>query len=135
MGQSEARELIRQYRTTLENGPGPPKPKGNPPPTTAEVGRPFALAQDDHSELAVGQPADEYHELHAAESVTVGVGRALVQLCQSEFVVQSPLPCPPRHGPPPPGVGIFLPLVALQEACWEAVGVWPALAQPCAMTW
>ena len=108
------------------------------------VGPPFALAQDDQSELAVGQPADAYHELHAAESVTVGVGCALVQLCQSEFVVQSPPPVLlpyPRHGPPPgppvhePEVGMFLPLVALKVACWDAVGVWPALAQPCAMTW
>ena len=90
----------------------------------------MALAQDDQSELAVGQPADAYHELHAAESEAVGVGCALVQLCQLEFVVQSPpllLPCPPRHGPPsppfpfpfhgPPEVGMFLPLVALKVAC------------------
>jgi hypothetical protein len=101
----------------LAHEPGPPG-KGKPPTPTTEVGKPFALAQDDQSELAVGQPADAYHELHAAESLAVGVGCALVQLCQSEFVVQSPLLCPPRHGPVPPiDVGRFLPLVALKLAC------------------
>lgn len=140
-GQSRDQDLRQHRKNTLENGPGPPQAKGPGPPATAEEGQPFALAQDDQSELAVGKPAEAYHELHAAESVTVGVGCALVQLCQLEFVVQSPLllPCP-RHWPPgppdhEPEVGVFLPLVALKVACWDAVGVWPALAQPCAMTW
>ena len=122
---------MNNSKATLENGPGPPKAKGNAPPLMAAEGRPFALAQEDHSELAVGQEADEAQELQAAASVTAGVGCALVQDCHSELVVQSPpLPC---HGPPE--VGRFLPLVALKVACGDAVTVWPALAQPCAMTW
>lgn len=124
MMNSDSKPHWRENNEAKSNRPGPPQAKGKGPPATAEVGQPFALAQDDQSELAVGQPADAYHELHAAESVTVGVGCSLVQLCQSEFVVQPPpvlLPCP-RHGPPGPPVhgpevGMFLPLVALKVAC------------------
>jgi hypothetical protein len=133
-GKQAKQEQTRQTAVTkphLAHEPGPPG-KGKPAPTpTTEVGKPFALAQDDQSELAVGQPADAYHELHAAESLAVGVGCALVQLCQCEFVVHSPLLCPPRHGLAPPiDVGRFLPLVALKLACWLAVGVCPAFAHP-----
>jgi len=91
-GGTEARS--DNSETTLENGPGPPKAKGKLPPLMAAEGRPFALAQDDQSELAVGQLAEEAQELQAAASVTVGLGFALVQDCHSELVVQSPpLPC------------------------------------------